>query len=259
MRSARLSQGKLVKNRYFLLARSRTTDTMARSATQSNRSDNAHGQASRDSLATDSRDRALTLLTAEYAYVSQNILLYRHLETFVLAGTGLVATGALAAYASLTAGENPDAHAAGIVLSAAAWGPALLLLVELTALTRVMRASRYISRRLRPVATELVQRDDLFGWEIASTSSLLDDLPDGPAWSLFRTLANLFSSSVGTQLIPSLTVCALTTGGLIVQASPTAWLLGITAILVGIAAAAYGVALTCFHERRQHCLDPPDP
>jgi hypothetical protein len=214
-------------------------------------SNNTDDQASRPSLVADDRDRALALLTAEYAYVSQNILLYRHLETFVLAGTGLVATGALAAYASLTTGEHPNTHAAGIVLSAAAWGPALLLLVEITALTRVMRASRYISRRLRPIATELGQRDDLFAWEIASTGSLLDDVPSGRTWALFRKLATLFSSSVGTQLIPSLTVCGLTIGSLIVQASPATWLFGITAILVGIAAAAYSLVITCLHERRQ--------
>jgi hypothetical protein len=239
-----------------MLPRSVTADPMERSAMQSHGSNNPDGHAWRASCATDDKDRALALLTAEYAYVSQNILLYRHLETFVLAGTGLVATGALAAYASLTTGEHPNAHAAGVVLAAAAWGPALLLLVEITALTRVMRASRYISRRLRPIATDLVQRDDLFAWEIASTRSLLDDVPSGRAWALFRGLARLFSSSVGTQLIPILTVCALTIGGLIVQASAAAWLFGITAILVGIAGAAYGLVITCLHERRQQGLAP---
>jgi hypothetical protein len=196
-------------------------------------------------------NRTLALLTAEYAYVSQNILLYRHLETFVLAGTGLVATGALAAFASLTTGEHPSAHSAGIVLTAAAWGPTLLLLVEITALTRIFRASRYISRRLRPLATELVQREDVFAWEVAPTCSLLDDVPSGGLWSLFRRLATVFSSSVGTQVIPSMTVFALAIGGLIVSASPAAWVFAITATLLSAVIATYGLFFTCFHERRE--------
>ena len=65
------------------------------------------------------RDAAPSLVVAEYESVSQLIPLYRQMETFVLAGTGLIVSGAIAAFAALTSGEHPDPDKAAVVLAAA--------------------------------------------------------------------------------------------------------------------------------------------
>jgi hypothetical protein len=191
-------------------------------------------------------DRALAVVLAEYQYVAQNILMYRHLETFVLAGTGLVASGALAAFAALTTGEHPSPSKAGIVLTAAAWGPALLLLVEITALTRVLRASRYIARQLRPIAVELAHRDDVLQWEIGRSKPLIDELASS---SFFRRLVRVFLSSVGTPLIPGATAAALAISGLMVQPSTAAWVFGTGALLLAGATTAYGLFVAYYQEK----------
>jgi hypothetical protein len=195
-------------------------------------------------------DAVLRLILAEYQYVSQLIPLYRQLETFVLAGTGLVASAALAAFAALTSGQSPDRRTASIVLAAAAWGPALLLLVEITALTRITRASRYISRHLQPIAEKLTGRNDVLFFEVAPTEPLIEDLGQGQSGKFFRVLVKLFASSVGIQIIPLVSACALAVGGLIVDGSTATWLLSSIAIVWAAAAASYGLFFTYFHERR---------
>lgn len=135
-------------------------------------SDLAHG-----SQLVDSRDdRAISILTSEYTFVSGLIPFYRRVEIAALGGTGATIAALLAFIGALEATQDPDRALEAALLSLASLVPTLLLLLELMALTRVMRASAYIRTHIYPVARELSARDDLLLWEFSPTKDLLDEL-----------------------------------------------------------------------------------
>ena len=196
-----------------------------------------------------SEDRALSVVVAEYQYVSSLIPFYRNVEMLVLTGTGLAASGAVAAFAALTGGENPDPAVAAVVLAAAAWGPALLLVVEITALTRIARASNYIKGYLGPLARQL--SDDKYSvlkFEDAPTELLVADISE--EHTLARGLVRAFASSLGVLLIPVLATIGLAVGAGLVRSYWPIWVCGATASATALAAMSYGYMFTSGHERR---------
>jgi hypothetical protein len=197
----------------------------------------------------DQRDATLALLVAEYQQVSQVIPLYRQLENFVLAGTGLVVSAAIAAFAALMSAEHPDATKASLIFAAAAWGPALLLVVHITAITRVMRASQYISKHLQPIAHELAGRTDVLKFDEDPSAALINDFRAGGARPFFLTAVRLCAGSAAIQLIPVMATIGLACGALIVQPSTVASLLSCLAVLWAAAAAAYELRFYHLHQQ----------
>jgi hypothetical protein len=187
----------------------------------------------------DQRDATLALLLAEYQQVAQVIPLYRQLENFVLAGTGLVVSAAIAAFAALRSAEHPDAPTASMIFAAAAWGPALLLVVHITAITRVMRASQYISKHLQPIAHELTGRDDVLKFDEDPSAALISDFKAGGARPFFLKAVRICAGSAAIQLIPVMATIGLAVGALIVQRSTVALLLSCLAVVWAAAAALY--------------------
>jgi hypothetical protein len=194
-------------------------------------------------------DRAVTILVAEYQYVSSLIPFYRNVEMLVLAGTGLVTSGAVAAVAALTGGEHPDPTVAAGVLAAAAWGPTLLLVVEITALTRIARASRYIQTQLIPLAQKLSGESQILQFECAPTEVLTGEI--AREHRLYRSLVSTFASSLGVLLIPVLAAFALTIGAVLFNGTGVIWGFGGLACLLAVGAMGYGYSFTSSHERRE--------
>ena len=190
---------------------------------------------------------AIQVLVAEFAFVSQLIPFYRRLEITALAGTGLVISAAVAAGTSLISGEHPDRSAAGVVLGLAAWGPALMLLVEVMALTRLRRASRYIAQSLHPLAQTLTRRSEILCWELAPTDLLFEAQREGAFWR--RTLNTAVSS---TPLIAAMTLgsLGLATGAAVIEPTVAGMASGCTAVIAAAAFATYGIRFTRLHEGR---------
>jgi hypothetical protein len=204
------------------------------------RFDMSQGAVGRDEL-------AAQLLVAEFEFVSQLIPFYRRFEITALAGTGLVISAAVAAGASLISGENPDREAAGVVLGIAAWGPTLMLLVEIMALTRLRRASRYIARTLHPLAQELTQRTDILCWELAPTDALFEARTEGRFW---RSSLNTAVSSEPLILAMALSSVGVTVGSALVEPTVAGVSSGCAAVVTAFAFAVYGVLFTHRHEGR---------
>jgi len=119
-------------------------------------------------------DSAVSLVVSEFEFVEGLIPLYRHYELSVLAGLGLVLTALVAALAAIEAGADPNRSAEAILLSTGAWAPAFLLLIEIVALTRIRRASLYISEVLRPLAQDLTGEKGLLHWETDLNEELFE-------------------------------------------------------------------------------------
>jgi hypothetical protein len=194
---------------------------------------------------------AADLLIAEYQYVSGLIPHYRNVEMLVLAGTGVVATAALAASAALMSGENPRPSVAAIVLSAAAWGPALLLVVEATALVRVRRASLFIGEKLHKVAKDVTGREDLLTFEHDPAKFLRADLEERGLSRSQRQRIDLVGASVGILAIPVVTTVGLAAGGVLIDDSTAAWLIGAGALVCAVALGWYSFRITHPHEKRR--------
>jgi len=184
--------------------------------------------------------------------VSQLIPFYRRFEITALAGTGLVISAAVAAGASLISGEHPDRTAAGVVLGISAWGPALMLLVEVMALTRLRRASRYIARDLHPLAQRLTGHSDILCWELAPTDRLFD-LPLEPtetARTFWRKTLNTVVSSTPLIIAMALSCVGLTVGSALVEPTAAGVVAGSAAVVAGMAFGTYGIVFTHRHEGR---------
>lgn len=195
----------------------------------------------------DRDERAVQILVAEFEFVSQLIPFYRRFEITALAGTGLVISAAVAAAASLISGDHPDRGAAAIVLGIAAWGPALMLLVEVMALTRLRRASRYIAKALHPLAQDLTGRHDILCWELAPTEWLFGSSSSETLWH--RTLNTVVSS---TPLIVAMALgsVGLTVGSAVVQTTTAGIACGGSAVVAAALFAAYGILFSRRHEGR---------
>jgi hypothetical protein len=203
------------------------------------------------SVSDEDRSPVAELLIAEYQYVSGLIPYYRNVEMLVLAGTGIVATAALAASAALMSGENPRPSVAAIVLAAAAWGPALLLMVEATALVRIRRASLFISEALHPIAKDVTRRKDLLTFEHDPARFLRDDLAQRGLSGRQRARIDLVGASVGIVAIPPVTTLGLAAGGVLIDDSTAAWLVGAGALGCALVLGWYSFRVTHPHEKRR--------
>ena len=197
------------------------------------------------------RAPAADLLIAEFQYVSGLIPYYRNVEMLVLAGTGIVATAALAASAALMSGENPRPSVAAIVLVAAAWGPALLLMVEATALVRIRRASLFIGQNLHEVAKDLTGRVDLLTFEHDPAKFLRSDLAERGLSEGQRARIDLVGASVGILAIPVVTTAGLAAGGVLIDGSLAPSLVGAGALVCAVVLGWYSFRITHPHEKRQ--------
>jgi hypothetical protein len=197
------------------------------------------------------RTPAVELLTAEYQYVSGLIPYYRGVEMLVLAGTGIVASAALAASAALMSGENPRPSVAAIVLVAAAWGPALLLMVEATALVRIRRASLFIREKLYSVAEELTGRRDVLTFEHDPAKYLRSDLAERGVSKSQLGRIDLVGASVGIVAIPVVTTGGMAAGGVLIDGSPASCLIGSGALACALTLGWYSFRITHPHEKRQ--------
>lgn len=195
----------------------------------------------------DRDELATQILVAEFEFVSQLIPFYRRFEITALAGTGLVVSAAVAAGASLISGENQDRVAAGLVLGIAAWGPALMLLVEVMALTRLRRASRYIAQELHPLAQELTGRSAILQWELAPTDKLFESGTESGFW---RATLNTMVSSMPLIVAMVLSSVGLTAASAVVEPTVGGVTSGLTAVVVATVFAAYGIVFSQRHEGR---------
>jgi hypothetical protein len=189
---------------------------------------------------------AVVVLVTEFEFVAGLIPYYRRLEITALAGTGLILSGLLAAWAAMVSEGPVDARterAFGVVLSLAAWGPAMMTLVQLMALVRLRRASSYIREHLQGLAKIVTGTSGLLLWESAPT----DWLGNVPRRSL---LLRLSVSSIPITLAIAIPAVLLPLVGAWFGAEP--WAVGAGAVAGGLALAAgvSGANETIRHELR---------
>jgi hypothetical protein len=203
----------------------------------------------------DVAEAKLQLLVAEYNFVTGLIPFYRSVEMKALGGTGLVLTAVAAAFGALEAAQHPSRPAEGILLAIAALVPALLLLVEVMALTRLRRASLYISKHLHPIAGELTGDDArVLRWELEPTRILLEESKE-VSTARFARIAGpgatkAFVSSAPIVALIALTTILLADMGYAINPVATTAVIGGIAIVFAAISAFYGLAFTIVHELR---------
>lgn len=185
----------------------------------------------------------LELVVAEYNWVSGLIRYYREVELKALGGTGLLLSAAVAGFTALRAAEKDTQHEQALLLSTAAWVPAVSLLIVLMASLRGFRAVVYVRDRLHPLAVRLAGGDEeVLAWEqdsqrLAFETSVLGRssvgrvvqwLITGLPVILLITMASLFLAIAGLVLWPSLTTAAI----------------GVPAAALALALAVMGAAFT---------------
>lgn len=184
-------------------------------------------------------DRAATILSNEYTFVSGLIPFYRRVEIGALGGTGTTIAALLAFIGVLETAADPDRPLEATILSLAALVPLVLLLLELMALMRIMRASAYIRRELYPLAVSLTSRPRVLRWEFSPTQDLLESIAVGREPGPSPRFAKLFASSAPVITAIVLAAVGLPLAG--VALDPSDWLA--PARLVGYAAAAIAFAI----------------
>jgi hypothetical protein len=192
------------------------------------------------------RDRAASILVAEYGFVANTILFYRRLEVTALAGTGLLLSAVIAALAAMESAESPDETAEAILLSAGAWVPAFLLLFQIVALTRLQRNWLYLGK-LDELARRITGEEEITMWNRwPSPSSVI-------ATSYGRVLASdklvrIFVSSSPIIASIALASVGLAVVGVIIDPSVLTLALGIPGAVVSVALAIYGIAFALAFE-----------
>ncbi len=195
-------------------------------------------------------DRAVQILVAEYEFVSSLIPFYRRAELVALAATGALLSVVVAALATFEAADEPQRHAEGILLAFGAWVPVLLLLVEAMALTRLMRASRYILNCLNPIACDL-GRPGLLGFERSPGAQLLAGMRARRAHRGVRErFAIFFFSSTPVIMAMAAASIGLALGGIILDFRPLTLLAGAPAAISAAAVGLYAISTTHTHESR---------
>jgi hypothetical protein len=184
----------------------------------------------------DQASRALTAVLTEYQFVAGMIPFYRRVELTALAGTGLVVSGVVAALA-------------------AAWVPALLLLIEDVALTRIARASAYIAEQLHPLVARLTGEQQALAYELAFAGPQTKRLPSWAGRSR-RTVRFMVTSSP-FLIAMALGTLTLAAAGVAVQTRWWTIVIGSAATLLAGACATYGLTLTIRHEGRDRVKGDP--
>lgn len=202
----------------------------------------------------ESDDRAVQLLVAEFQFVAGLIPFYRRAELIVLGATGALVSVMVAALATLEAAEGSQRQAEGVLLVFGSWVPVLLLLIEVMALTRIARASRYIDSCLYPLACKL-GRPGLFEFERSPSVELgkmVDDWREASRARLFiwEPLVMTFFSSTPLILVISVTSMVLAAGGIAFDLGALTLGVGIPAAVAAAVLGWHGVAFTRAHEGR---------
>jgi hypothetical protein len=199
-------------------------------------------------------DRAATILLGEYAFVSGLIPFYRRVEIVALGGTGATIAAVLAFVGALEAAETPNRSFEASLLSLAAVVPAVLLLLELMALTRIWRASAYIRTDLYPLARDLTAREKVLRWEFAPTASLVENLePAGDAVGPSPRFAKLLASSAPVIVSIVLAAVAMPLAALALESSDALAperFVGYVAALLALAVGVYASVFTLRFEAR---------
>lgn len=211
-------------------------------------------------------DRAAQVLVAEFQFVAGLIPFYRRAELIVLGATGALLSVMVAALATLEAADESQRQAEGILLALGAWVPVLLLLIEVMALTRIMRASRYIYCCLHPLACQL-GRPGLLEFERSPSAELLAGMRGQSSQAgrsrmdqadesklkqhtLREQFMIFFFSSTPLILVVAAASIGLAAGGILVDFGPLTLSFGLSAALGAVALACYGIASTQTHEAR---------
>jgi len=213
-------------------------------------------------------DRAAQLLVAEFQFVSGLIPFYRRAELIVLGATGALVSVTVAALATLEAAEGSQRQAEGVLLVFGSWVPVMLLLIEVMALTRIARASRYICAHLHPLACKLGRRkllqfehspgDELRAmvedWRDASGkrrgASPSDGSGRGRLLLLWEPLVMTFFSSAPLILVISVTSVALAAGGIALDLGALTLGVGLPAAVAAAVLGWHGITFTRAHEGR---------
>jgi hypothetical protein len=193
---------------------------------------------------------ALDVFLAEYQWATGLLPFYRQIEVTVVGASALLVSAVASVVAVLEGGESADRSAEAALLSAAAWGPTLLLLLELMALTRIQRAAFYIRDYLAVPMRELAGREDLLRWEFIPARQLFFQ-DRKPRWR-WPMVALTLSSAAVVFAIWAMSV-ALAAAGRFVhpnRAEADVLYLGYGAALVSTCLAVYGIYFTVVHEIR---------
>jgi hypothetical protein len=205
-------------------------------------------------------DTRIEILLAEYGWVSGQITFYRQVEVTALGATGVVLSAVVSVVAVLEGGKPSNRAAEATLLSASAWAPTLLLLVEIMALTRIRRAALYILEYLRPLACSLAGDEELLQWEALPPEAIFFRRAGGSKGWRFAVKVSVSSAPV-VVAIGSVAVALAIAGAWIHPTGPwTAWVLviGYVAAFMGLCLAAYGVVFSFRHEARHGVIPPAD-
>jgi hypothetical protein len=194
-------------------------------------------------------DRRIDIVLAEYAWASGLLPFYRQVEMTALGASGVVLSAVASVVAVIESGEGPDRVAEATLLSAAAWAPTVLLLIEIMALVRIRRAALYIREYLRPLARDLAGDTRLLRWEELSPEELFFARSEGSRWR--RRIAGAMVSSLPVVLAIAFMTCALAAAGAAMHpdgADEPVLIIGYSATLVSACLAIPASIFTWRHE-----------
>ena len=197
------------------------------------------------------KERAIQLLISEHTFVSGLIPFYRRVEVTALVGTGLGLATLLGFIGTLEAAPSDHRSLEADIVALASWLPTMLLLIELMALARILRASSYISTQLYPLAVKLSGEEDVFLWEFSPGAKLIEGAKGKPR--LWRPFIRHFSSSTPLILAIGGTAVVLPFVALTLDqdhSMSAARLAGYLSALIAAALSAYAIAFTVRYESR---------
>jgi hypothetical protein len=197
-------------------------------------------------------DRRIDVVLAEYAWASHLLPFYRQVEMTALGAASVILSAVISVVAALAAGARPDPAAEATLLSASAWAPTILLLIEIMALARIRRAALYIRRYIGPLLRDLLGDERLLQWEELSSAQIF--FPTGEVSELRRrTVAAMVSSFPIVFGIGSMSVALAVAGATIHPGGPIASVLfiGYSATFVSLCLAATGIMFTWRHEEHE--------
>ncbi|MEE8608914.1 MAG: hypothetical protein V3S55_15020 [Nitrospiraceae bacterium] len=188
---------------------------------------------------------ATAIMVAEYQFVSRLIPMYRRVEMTAVAGAGVAVAAILGAIFALEAADKVDRVAQATLLGLAPWVFFLLVLIQITALVRINRASAYISQYLKPLADHLGERSDLLEFEQVHTRALLTS---SRGWSLivrvFVTSAPMIVAAAAPAVVAALIATILHEDGLDTAVVAAGW----AGAVITFIAAGFGTYVSVVRE-----------
>jgi uncharacterized membrane protein YidH (DUF202 family) len=144
------------------------------------------------------RTARLSVVIAEYEYVTGLIPMYREMESRALAMVGLL-FGGLATLVAAMQQAQFDVEVQGMLVATSSWILLVVGAVEITSILRIMRASNYLKNILYP-AVEAITGNQTLKFETAKFDELFVEFPNRFEYRLRKNLITSGPISFGIGL-----------------------------------------------------------